>query len=309
LRIVPVGLNFAAKENYRSDVFVNFGEPIRATDFLTAYDTQRKDCIARLTGEIEARIKALIVHLPQLEHAGLVAAISRLYLARLKVGQTEISAPGQGKADEIALTRRIAEVVDTVHRKQPERAEAFKNSLARYEKLLARLQVPDEFVERGGRRRNLLASSLGLSVLALLGLPVALYGWLHRLIPFAIVRWAVTQFAAPQKHKAQISTAAMVAGVVAFGGFYAACVAGCHAIWGFPVSFWYGLSLPVASLVAYYYAREIRRLAQGLRTLWILFRAPFAVRRLVAMRADLVNRVEAVHHALQRAETISKPTT
>jgi hypothetical protein len=75
------------------------------------------------------------------------------------------------------------------------------------------------------------------------------------------------------------------------------------------VSFWYGLSLPVASLVAYYYAREIRRLAQGLRTLWILFRAPFAVRRLVAMRADLVNRVEAVHHALQRAETISKPTT
>jgi 1-acyl-sn-glycerol-3-phosphate acyltransferase len=304
LRIVPVGLNFAAKENYRSDVFVNFGEPIRVNDYLAAYDTQRKDCIARLTAEIEVRIKSLIVHLPQLEHASLIAAIKRLYLARLRVGQNEIN-PLPGKADELALTRQIAEVVDSVHRHHPERAEDFKTSLAHYEKLLARLRIPDEVVEQGGRRRNLLWSSLGLSIVALLGLPVALYGWLHRLIPFAIVRWSVKRFAAPQKHKAQISTAAIFAGIVAFGGFYGACIVMAHALWGLPTSFWYGLSLPVASLVAFYYAREIRRLARGLRTLWILFRAPFAVRRLVAMRAELVNRVEAVHHALQRAEQIS----
>jgi len=305
LRIVPVGLNFAAKEHYRSDVFVNFGEPICANDFLPGYDMHRKDCIARLTAEIEARIRALIVHLPQLEHASLIAAIKRLYLARLRVGQTEIKTPGHAKADEITLTRQIAEVVDAVHRDQPECAEAFKTRLARYEKLLTRLRIPDAVVEQGGRRRNLVWNGIGLSLLALLGLPVALYGWLHRLIPFAIVRWTVNRFAAPQKHKAQVSTAAIVAGVVAFGGFYGACILAVHSIWGWPTSLWYGLSLPVASLVAFYYAREFRRIARGLRTLWILCRAPFAIRRLVGMRADLVSRVEAVHHTLQRAERIS----
>jgi hypothetical protein len=298
LQIVPVGLNFAAKENYRSDVFVNFGEPVRAADFLAGYDTQRKECIARLTAEIEARIRSLIVHLPKLEHASLIAAIKRLYLARLKVGRTELGVPGHARVDELALTRQIAEIVETVHQSQPARAEEFKTKLATYEKLLARLQIPDEIVEHGARRRALLRSSLGLSILAIAGLPLALYGWAHRLIPYAIVRWSVNRFAAPQKHKAQISTAAMVAGVVAFGGFYGACIVMVHLCWGWPASLWYGLSLPVASLVAFYYAREVRRLARSLRTLWILTRSPFAARRLVLMRAALVREIEAVRAEL-----------
>ena len=44
----------------------------------------------------------------------------------------------------------------------------------------------------------------------------------------------------------------------------------------------------------------------SLRTLWILLRAPSATRRLVAMRAELVHRVETEHKALQRAEHISR---
>jgi len=300
LQIVPVGLNFAAKEHYRSDIFVNFGEPIRANDFLAAYDTQRKDCIARLTTEIETRIRSLIVHLPQLEHASLIASIKRLYLARLKVGQTEISA-AQVKADELELTRKIAGVVDSVHRNQPVRAEGFKSKLARYERRQAQLQIPDDVVESGGRRRNLIGSSLGLSLLALLGLPVAVYGWLHRLIPFAVVRWSVKRFAAPHQHKAQISTAAIFAGIVAFGGFFGGCILVVNAIWGWPVSLWYGLSLPLTSLAAFYYVREIRRLARGLRTLWILTRSPFAARRLVVMRAELVREIETVHDELRSA--------
>jgi len=300
LKIVPVGMNFAAKENYRSDAFVNFGEPIPAAEFLAGYAGRRKECIALLTGEIETRIKALIVPLPQLEHASLVAAIKRLYLGRLRVGRREISAPANARADELALTRQIVEVVNAVHCTQPDRAEAFKSRLAHYENLLARLHLPDEVVEHGARRRGLLWHSLRLSALALAGLPVALYGWLHRLIPFAIVRWSVAKFASPQKHKAQISTAAMVAGVVAFGGFYGMCILVCHAIWGWPASLWYGVSLPVASLVAFYYAREIRHLVRGLRSLLILFRAPFAAKRMVAMRAGLVREIEAVHEELRR---------
>jgi len=165
--------------------------------------------------------------------------------------------------------------------------------------------TPDEVVEQGGRRRAVIGRSLALSALAVVGLPFALYGWLHRVIPFAIVHWSITRFAAPHKHKAQISTAAMVAGGVAFGGFYGACFLLVHAIWGWPISLWYGLSLPVASLVAFYYAREIRQLARGLRTLWVSMRAPFALRRLVAMRADLVSQVESAHRALSPATPVS----
>ena len=74
----------------------------------------------------------------------------------------------------------------------------------------------------------------------------------------------------------------------------------CHARWGWPASLWYGLSLPVASLGAFYYAREIRRLGYSLRTLGILFRAPFATRHLVRRRAELEAEIELIHKQLRR---------
>jgi hypothetical protein len=219
----------------------------------------------------------------------------------LRVGDRVVGEPLSPQADELALTRRIVNAVEEVYRMQPARAEAFSMKLDRYQAMLERLHLPDEAVKSGAQRRGLVWSSLGLSLVALLGLPLALYGWLHRLIPFAMVRWSVSRFAAPHQHKAQLTTAALIAGVVSFVGFYGLCIGLCHWIWGWPVSFWYALSLPVASLAAHYYAREVRRLGCGLRTLWILCRAPFAARKLVAMRGALVAEIESVHQEWQEA--------
>src|SRR5512137_1605723 len=79
LQVVPAGLTYSAKETYRSDVLVSFGEPICAADFLEGYAERRKECFHTLTAEIERRIQALILHLPQLEHARVVAGVKRLY--------------------------------------------------------------------------------------------------------------------------------------------------------------------------------------------------------------------------------------
>ena len=86
LLIVPVGLTFSAKETYRSDALVHFGEPIRVAEFVEGYSERRKECITRLTHEIEARIQALILHIPALEHTRIVEAVKRLYLDHLRVG-------------------------------------------------------------------------------------------------------------------------------------------------------------------------------------------------------------------------------
>src|SRR6185369_4262904 len=61
LKLVPVGLTLSAKELYRSDVLVHFGEPIATAEYLAGYEDRRKECIRNLTAEIERRIQALIV--------------------------------------------------------------------------------------------------------------------------------------------------------------------------------------------------------------------------------------------------------
>ena len=107
LRIVPVGLTFSAKEVYRSDALVNFGEPLRAADYLKRYAENRKDCISRLTAEIERRIQALILHLPQLEHQRVIAGVKRLYFDRLLLGNSVVHEPVSTRAEELVLSQRI----------------------------------------------------------------------------------------------------------------------------------------------------------------------------------------------------------
>ena len=300
LRIVPVGLTYSAKEAYRSDALINFGEPLLAADFLEGYEEGRKDCIRKLTAEIEARLQSLIVHLPKLEQARLIEGVKRLYLGRLRVGNRVVHEPITPGAEHLLLTQRIIEAVERVCREQPERAAAFGAKLAYYERWLGRLRIPDNYLALFTEKGKLTGQTLAWAAVAVAGAPVALYGWLHRLIPFALVRWAAGRFTEPGKHKAQSSTTSILAGTVAFGFFYGGCVLLFHKLFGWPASLWYGLSLPVTSLFAHYYLRDLKRLLNSLRNALVLVRAPMATKRLLALRAELIAQIEAVRAERER---------
>jgi 1-acyl-sn-glycerol-3-phosphate acyltransferase len=299
LQIVPVGLTFSAKELYRSEALANFGEPIRAADFLTDYETQRKECIRKLSAEIESRIQSLILHIPDLEQARVIAAVKRLYLERLRVGDQVVENSSTPRADELALTQRISAAVQQIYRDKPDVAAGFSARLNRYELWLARLHLSDDELARFQNRMVRLRRSLLLALLAILVFPLAIYGWVFRLLPALVVTWAVARLASPDKHKAQISTATIVAGVVAFSAFYALYIGGCHLTLGWPTSLWFGLSLPVTGLIAHYYLRGVKKLAAAVRTTMILLRAPSATKRLIAMRRGLVTEIEVAHQSLQ----------
>jgi len=142
--------------------------------------------------------------------------------------------------------------------------------------------------------------------LAVIGSPIALYGWVHRLPPFLVVRWAVNRFANVRMHKAQTSTAAIIAGVVSFTFFYGAYALIFHRCFGWPASLWYGLSLPVAGLIAHYYVRRLHQLSGRVRDTFVLLRSPAAARRLTKMRAELIAEIDAARGPLDKDE--NRPT-
>jgi 1-acyl-sn-glycerol-3-phosphate acyltransferase len=301
LQIVPVGLTFSAKEIYRSAALVNFGEPIAATDFLSGYAEKRHECIHALTAEIERRIQGLILHLPDLERARVVAAVKRLYLERLRVGNTVIHEPVSPQTSDLLLTQAIAGAADRAFTLHPERASRFVHRLRHYERCLNRLRLSDDVLAQFPDQTRMLARSLVWAVLGVVGAPIALYGWVHRLIPYALVRLAVKKFARDATDKTHVSTATVLAGLVAFTLVYALYIGVFHAFFGWPASVWYALSLPVASLAAHYYAREMRRFATSLRAAGVLLGGPRAARRLVAERAALIALIEAERQELDAA--------
>ncbi len=302
LQIVPVGLNLSAKNKYRSEALVNFGHAIRPAEFLEGYPERKKECINALNAEIEKRIQLLILHVPQLEQARLVDAVKRLYLDRLRVANRVVGEPIARGAEDLQLTQAIAAAVEQVSRAQPERAAVFAEKLHLYEKWLARLKLSDESLAGLANKRGTLGTALWRATLAIFVAPIAAYGWIHRLLPFLVVKWSIGKFAAPQRHKAQTSTAVIIAGLASFGFFYALYAWIFHCFFGWEAAIWYALSLPVAGMIAHYYARNIGILAAGTRDFCVIVRAPSATKRLLAMRQKLIAEIEAARPVRQTRE-------
>jgi glycerol-3-phosphate O-acyltransferase/dihydroxyacetone phosphate acyltransferase len=306
LRIAPVGLTFSAKEIYRSEVLVNFGEPIQVSEFLVGYPEKKHECIRRLTAEIERRIAALILHLPQLERARVVEAVKRLYLDRLLVANRVIYEPVPPKAGDLLLTQAIASAVGFIHQNQPERAILFVKRLDQYERWLKRLNLSDEELALLPNQARLAAQSLAWALLSLILLPIAAYGWLHRAVPVALVHWALKRYGRTSGQKTLISTTTILAGVLSFGVCYGVCILIVQSLFGWPVSLWYALSLPAAGLVAHYYWRGLRRFAICLRASAVWLRARSAARHLLRWREDLISQIEAARWEVP-AEALAQP--
>lgn len=306
LRVVPVGLTYSAKEIYRSDVLAHFGEPILAAEFLEGYADRRKECIVRLTDEIERRIQSLIVHIPKLEETRVVEGVKRLYFDQLLLGNRITIDSAAKQAQKLMLSQQIAEIVDRVYRTQPERASTFAVKLDFYERWLARLKISSDALELFPQTTKLAGQTAEWAFIAIVGAPIALYGWLHRLIPFALIKWSAQKFTMEGKRKAQASTTAIAAGAVGFVVCYAIYIAVFQWLFGWPASLWYALSLPVTGILAHYYLREVRRMWAAVRTTAVLLRAPFAAKRLLAMRAELIADIESVRASESREAVQAK---
>jgi glycerol-3-phosphate O-acyltransferase / dihydroxyacetone phosphate acyltransferase len=294
LQIVPVGLTFSAKEIFRSDALVHFGRPIQAAKFLEGYAQSRKECIQRLSEQIENQLQSLILHLNHLEHARVVQGVKGLYLDKLRLGNIVISEPLAPAAEELVLTQTIADAVEYCFEKFPERSQAFARKLEHYEGWLKRLRLSDEAIVQWHKQARLFCRNLGIAGLTVFGAPVALYGWLHSLLPLCIVRWSVRRHANPRQHKAQIATTSMVSGMASFGLCYSLFAVLFHSTAGWPWSVWYLLSLPAASFFAYFYFQDAHRLQNTLRNAIICLRGPLLAGRLIRMRQELINEIEAL---------------
>jgi hypothetical protein len=236
--------------------------------------------------------------LPRLERARVIEAVKRLYLDRLRVGNTVSHEAVAPQAGELLLTQAIADAVDRAFAENPDRASEFVRKLDRFQRTLARLRLTDEVVGHFPQPGKMVGPILGRSAVAIIGAPLALYGWVHRLIPYAVVNWSVRHLARKPPDKTQISTVTIISGLVAFSAFYAFCVLVFHYFFGWRATVWYAVTLPVASLAAHYYLRRLRQLAPSVRAAAVLLRAPSAARKLQAARTELIALIEAARKDL-----------
>ncbi|HHL53108.1 MAG TPA: hypothetical protein ENJ39_06995, partial [Flammeovirgaceae bacterium] len=68
LKIVPIGLTYSKHTRFRSDLLVNYGEPISIKDYLEVYRQNPNKAHLELVRDIEKRLEPLMVNIADREH-------------------------------------------------------------------------------------------------------------------------------------------------------------------------------------------------------------------------------------------------
>ena len=225
LLIVPIGINYQAKERFRSRVWVRVGEAIDMDAWQRGYDGQSRQAMRVLTAEIESRLKTLVVHLdePRWEEwlDDLETLAPRLPLA----GTNQAMPPGQSAPaappgiEPLHRRKRLADAINHFLATDRPRAESIASQIENH-----RRAVREAGVNMRSRVLDLRGFRLGGTLLwqlvqhLLLAIPVLL-GTLHHLVPFVVVRELAARLKAPGN--TTVAVARLGLGLPIYSAWYA----------------------------------------------------------------------------------------
>ena len=212
VRVVPLGINYERKEQFRSAVWLRVGDPIDIDDWVESHDGDSRKAMRSLTTEIAGRLKELMVHLDEPEWEPWLEDLEALVPS--VVDQAEVP------AGSLRQRKRIADAINHFLATDREKAEEVAEEISSYREAVgsAGLKVGSPVLEQSGIPAALKACSTMVK-LALLSLP-AMLGSLWHLVPFLAVRFIAKIL--DQPGKVTTSTHRIGVGLPLYLGWYAA---------------------------------------------------------------------------------------
>lgn len=201
IAVIPVGINYSRKEKFRSDVFIELGEPFTLRDLSTHPGESEARILHVGTKRLQREIENLIVNLAEEELGPLLDDLSELY------GRTDVEYAilSGSLALKFARTKKIGECLNYFNETEPQLIADLEKDLSEYKTMLRRLHLEDEVVVQK-YRPSLFFKILGQLSSGLLGLGLNVYGWLNSFMP----RYLGKLFRSLGKEKVIVTTPAGV---------------------------------------------------------------------------------------------------
>ncbi len=169
--IVPVGVNFTYADQPRTEVMIDFGKPLLASDFRQEYEENAIQALASLTENLRPRLEACMVVIEREEDEALVDFLHVLHRTESFWPLFPIVAHDYAPLEkEIAVADLVNVLPEAERQALLEKCSAYFNQLRQY-------RIDDQAV--GGKP---FSKPFHLLLLAL-GAPLALAGWLWNFPP------------------------------------------------------------------------------------------------------------------------------
>ncbi|TNF70764.1 MAG: hypothetical protein EP299_13365 [Acidobacteria bacterium] len=187
VRIVPVGLVFERRHEFRSRVLIQVGEPLDLPEEIERYKREPKVAVRKLTARVGEALTGVTLNYDSWNDARLIERAADIF------ARPELDVPTSGQLAARVSVRQAVEGYRELASEHPDRIEQLVARVERYDRLLRLAGLSDQQVA-SSYPRSRVARFVGLTtVRLLLFLPVALAGTLLNWLPYKIPGW-VTRY-------------------------------------------------------------------------------------------------------------------
>ena len=293
-RIVPVGLTFEEKGEFRSRVLMVVGEPIDPTAERDISDEREaesgiadeREAARALTERIEDGLRRVTLNFESFELSRAVERATEVLAGddRLLPGQASL-------AEHFSLRRAFGEGYAEAREKHPERVEAVERLAHRYDGMLTAMGLRDDQVTARyplSHGAAFLGDRVGLLALAL---PVAALGTVLNYVPYRLpgfVGWLV------RKHRDLPATYKILTGMVALPVAWGLEAWAAASAWGTTAGWWMLLIAPVSGWFALLFHERHGSLWREVGAYLTLRFRPEKAEALRTLRNEIRDEVEAL---------------
>ncbi len=273
LKILPVGINYESPYDFRSDILIRVGAPLSVNEYAEEYEKDPFGSVRRLTGVLEERMRSLILHTNDETEDQLLGRLEEILQNNNRLSL----------ADRHFRSQKLLSALQVWREKREENWMEWAREVETYFETLNAADLSDRHIARPGS-----CKLLRRSFLALISLPVFLYGWLNNYLPAWIPAWLVRKLQLAEEYDATVKT---ISGLITFPLFYFFQYQIVKLLLPPPYPFWYLLSLIPLGFLAW----ELKKYYDQLRFAWRFQRfcrqKPDEVRALTKQRAQIVEAI------------------
>ncbi|HYN85893.1 MAG TPA: lysophospholipid acyltransferase family protein [Pyrinomonadaceae bacterium] len=298
LKIVPAGLYYTAKTNFRSGALLYFGEPFEVgAAALDARGEPERASVQQLTERIAAALSEATFNAEHREAVETVARAERIFSA----GDEEEGGRAPTLEQELRRRRRFVEGYAFHRAREPERIAALEARIRRYEEELrqAGLEDPRDLspssVSKYARARNLLTRVVLFALLA----PVALAGVLLHYPAYWLAGFLATKFS--QSYDDVLSTFKLIAATLLFPLTWGALFALVYYLAGWRWALAAVAFAPFAGYAALRFSEELDRTVAGARAALFFVTERQFFKQLLAERRAIRREILALGDEAARA--------
>jgi len=279
LTVLPVGINYYQADKFRSDVFIQIGEPIAVKDYWDDYLKQPARTNNRFLQDLEPRMKALITHVnePQNDQAMVwLEDLEKHRLLRARNLNPKVLEHG------FQIVQELTALLNKAQAENNPALSDFREKAAQYFQRLEKVGLRDWLLD-DSRSSESSHSAFFLRVLAFIGgLPFLITGAAVHYLPLRLTHWLTWKIIKEKEFYVSIGTGVAM---VLFLLWYLLLGFSLHA--ALPVRIWIPAILLLFMLCAAF-ALRFYSLPKKIKGQWRLIRNPSLAKELKAERSALL---------------------